>query len=203
MASGIRCCNSDNFKEGLVDMDGTSIVQSLKANRGWLLVLGIAYVILGWVAIGYPMAATIAIEMLLGYLLLAGGIIAVIGAFFSGNWKNLILILLSGILYLFVGFFLVTNMKEGIITLTLLLAAFLLVEGIFKIIHAFQIKTAANWVWILISGIASVILAVMIWAEFPQSSAFVIGLLVGIYFLINGFSLIMFSFALKDVENTA
>lgn len=184
-------------------MSGTSIVQGLKANRGWLLVLGIVYVILGWVAIGYPMAATVAIELMLGYLLLAGGIVAVIGSFFSGNWKNLILILLSGILYIFVGFFLVTNMKEGIITLTLLLAAFLLVEGIFKIIHAFQMKQAQNWIWILVSGIASVILAVMIWAEFPQSSAFVIGLLVGIYFLINGFSLIMFSFALKDVENTA
>ncbi|MEX0999752.1 MAG: DUF308 domain-containing protein [Thermodesulfobacteriota bacterium] len=184
-------------------MSGTSMVQSLKANRGWLLVLGMAYVILGWVAIGYPMAATIAIEILLGYILLVGGAISVVGSFFSGNWKNLILILLSGILYIFVGFLLVTNMKEGVITLTLLLAAFLLVEGIFKIIQAFQIQTAQNWIWILISGIASVILAIMIWAEFPQSSAFVIGLLVGIYFLINGFSMIMFSFALKDVENTA
>jgi len=181
-------------------MSGNSMVQNLQANKGWLLVLGIAYVILGWVAIGYPMAATIAIEMLLGYLLLVGGVIAIVGSFFSGNWKNLILILLSGILYIFVGFFLVTNMKEGVITLTLLLAAFLLVEGIFKIIHAFQIQTAKNWIWILISGIASIILAVMIWAEFPQSSAFVIGLLVGIYFLINGFSLIMFSFALKDAK---
>ncbi len=181
-------------------MSGNSMVQNLQANRGWLLVLGIAYVILGWVAIGYPMAATIAIEMLLGYILLVGGVIAIVGSFFSGNWKNLILILLSGILYIFVGFFLVTNMKEGVITLTLLLAAFLLVEGIFKIIHSFQVKTAQNWVWILISGLASVILAIMIWAEFPQSSAFVIGLLVGIYFLINGFSLIMFSFALKDAK---
>ena len=181
-------------------MSGNSMVQNLQANKGWLLVLGIAYVILGWVAIGYPIAATMAIEMLLGYILLVGGVIAVVGSFFSGNWKNLILILLSGILYIFVGFFLVTNMKEGVITLTLLLAAFLLVEGIFKIIHAFQIQTAKNWIWILISGIASIILAVMIWAEFPQSSAFVIGLLVGIYFLINGFSLIMFSFALKDAK---
>lgn len=181
-------------------MSGDSLAQSLKANRGWLLVLGVVYVILGWVAIGYPMAATIAVEMVLGYMLLAAGIIAVIGSFFTGNWKNLILILLSGILYLFVGFFLVTNMKEGVITLTLLLAAFLLVEGIFKIIHAFQIQTAQNWTWILVSGIASVILAVMIWAEFPQSSVFIIGLLVGIYFLINGFSLIMFSFALKDAK---
>ncbi len=184
-------------------MSGTSIVQSLKANRGWLLVLGIVYVILGWVAIGYPMAATMAIEMVLGYILLVGGAISVVGSFFSGNWKSLVLILLSGILYIFVGFFLITNMKEGIITLTLLLAAFLLVEGFFKIIHSLQVKPAQNWIWLLISGVASIILAAMIWAEFPQSSVFVIGLLVGIYFLINGFSLILFSFALKDAGSTA
>ena len=149
------------------------------------------------------MAATIAIEILLGYILLVGGAISVIGSFFTGNWKSFILILLSGILYIIVGFFLVTNLKEGIITLTLLLAVFLFVEGFFKIIHSFQVKPAQNWIWILISGIASVILGAMIWAEFPQSSAFIIGLLVGIYFLINGFSLIMFSFALKDAGNTA
>ncbi len=179
-------------------MSGTSIAQGLKAHRGWLLVLGIAYVIVGWIAIGYPMAATIAIELLIGYILLVSGVISVIGAFFSGNWKNFILILLSGILYLIVGFLLVTNLKQGIIALTLLLAAFLLVEGFFKIINAYQLKPANNWVWILVSEIASVILGVMIWAEFPQSSAFVIGLLFGIYFLLNGLGLIMFSFALKD-----
>lgn len=181
-------------------MSGTSVAQKLSTHRGWLLVLGIAYVIFGWVAIGYPMAATIAVELLLGYILLVAGIVSIVGAFFSGNWKNLVLILLSGILYLIVGFLLVTNLKEGVIALTLLLAAFLLVEGFFKIINAFQVKTSQNWIWILVSGIASVILGVMIWAEFPQSSAFVIGLLVGIYFLINGFSLIMFSFALKDAK---
>lgn len=179
-------------------MSGTSIVERLSAHRGWLLVLGIAYVIVGWVAIGYPMAATIAIELLIGYMLLVAGVISVIGAFFSGNWKNLVLILLSGILYLIVGFLLVTNLKEGIIALTLLLAAFLLVEGFFKIINAFQVKPAKNWIWILVSGVASVILGIMIWGEFPESSAFVIGLLFGIYFLLNGFGLIMFSFALKD-----
>ncbi len=179
-------------------MSGASIVQRLSAHRVWLLVLGIAYVIVGWVAIGYPMAATIAIELLIGYMLLVAGVISVIGAFISGNWKNLVLILLSGILYLFVGFFLLTNLKEGIIALTLLLAAFLLVEGFFKIINAFQIKPAKNWIWILVSGVASLILGIMIWAEFPESSAFVIGLLFGIYFLLNGFGLIMFSFALKD-----
>jgi len=181
-------------------MTGTSVAQKLSAHRGWLLVLGIAYVIFGWVAIGYPMAATIAVELLIGYILLVAGLVSVVGAFFSGNWKNMALILLSGILYLIVGFMLVTNLKEGVIALTLLLAAFLFVEGFFKIIHAYQVKPAQNWIWILVSGVASVILGIMIWAEFPQSSAFIIGLLFGIYFLINGFSLIMFSFALKDAK---
>lgn len=181
-------------------MSGISVAEKLKAHRGWLLVLGIAYVIFGWVAIGYPMAATIAVEMLVGYILIVAGLFSIVGAFFSGNWKNLALILLSGILYLIVGILLVTNLKEGVIALTLLLAAFLLVEGFFKITHAYQMKPAQNWIWILVSGVASVILGIMIWAEFPQSSAFVIGLLFGIYFLINGFSLIMFSFALKDAN---
>ncbi len=179
-------------------MTGTSIAQGLKAHRGWLLILGILYFIVGWIAIGYPVAATIAIELLIGYILLVAGVISIIGSFFSGSWKNFILIILSGILYLIVGFLLVTNLKQGVIALTLLLAAFLLVEGFFKIINAYQLKPAKNWVWILVSGVASVILGIMIWAEFPESSAFVIGLLFGIYFLLNGLAFIMFSFALKD-----
>jgi uncharacterized membrane protein HdeD (DUF308 family) len=59
-------------------------------------------------------------------------------------------------------------------------------------------KPAPNWIWLLVSGVASVILGVMIWGEFPESSAFIIGLLVGIYFLINGITMVMFSLALKS-----
>ncbi|MEQ9618522.1 MAG: HdeD family acid-resistance protein [Deltaproteobacteria bacterium] len=175
-------------------MNGTP---SLKGSWGWLLALGVIYVIMGLIMAGSPIAATYAIEVFLGFILIAGGAISVIGSFFAGNWKKLLLILLSGILYLVVGYMLLKNPMAGVLTLTILLAAFLLVEGIFKIIHAFQMKPSPNWVWLLVSGIASVILGVMIWGEFPASSAFVIGLLVGIYFIINGFSMVMLSFALK------
>jgi len=181
-------------------MNGVTIPEGLKKSWGWLLVLGIIYVIMGLIMAGEPMAATYAIDVFLGFVLIIGGIISVVGSFFTGNWKSLILVLLSGILYLVVGVMLLKNPMAGVLTLTILLAAFLLVEGIFKIIHAFQIKPAQNWIWLLVSGIASVILAVMIWGEFPASSAFVIGLLVGIYFIINGISLVMISFALKGGE---
>jgi uncharacterized membrane protein HdeD (DUF308 family) len=179
-------------------MNGTSVVESIKENWGWLLALGIAYIIMGLVITGSPIAATLAVEILIGFVLIIGGIISIIGAFFSGNWKRLLLILLSGILYLVVGVLLLKNPLQGVLTLTILLAAFLLVEGIFKVIHAFQMKPAPNWIWLLVSGVASVILGVMIWGGFPQSSSFVIGLLVGIYFLINGITMVMFSFAVKN-----
>lgn len=178
-------------------MNGTAVAEGLKENRGWILALGVIYIIMGLVIAGSPMASTLAIEIFLGFILIVGGIISVVGSFFSGNWKRLALILLSGILYLVVGVMLLKNPMAGVLTLTILLAAFLLVEGIFKIIHSFQMKPAANWGWLLVSGIASVVLGVMIWGEFPESSAFIIGLLVGIYFLLNGISMVMISFALK------
>lgn len=178
-------------------MNGTSIAEGIRQNWGWLLALGIAYIIMGLVITGSPMAATIAVDILIGFVLIIGGVISIIGAFFTGDWKRLLLILLSGILYVIVGVLLLKNPMQGVLTLTILLAAFLLVEGFFKIIHAFQMKPAPNWVWLLVSGVASVILGIMIWGEFPESSAFIIGLLVGIYFIINGITMVMFSFALK------
>lgn len=179
-------------------MNGVTIAEGLKNSWGWLLVLGIIYVIIGIIMAGAPMAATYAIEVFLGFLLLIGGIISIVGSFFTGNWKSLVLVLLSGILYLIVGIMLLNHPVTGVLTLTILLAAFLLVEGFFKIVHSFQMKPAPNWGWLLVSGIASVILGIMIWGEYPESSTFVIGLLVGIYFIINGISLVMLSFALKS-----
>jgi uncharacterized membrane protein HdeD (DUF308 family) len=178
-------------------MNGTSIAEGIRRSWGWLLALGIAYVIMGLVIAGSPMAATIAVDILIGFVLIIGGVVSIIGAFFTGDWQRFLLVLLSGILYLVVGVLLLKNPMAGVLTLTLLLAAFLLVEGFFKIIHAFQMKPAPNWVWLLVSGVASVILGVMIWGQFPQSGAFIIGLLVGIYFLINGITMVMFSFAIK------
>lgn len=179
-------------------MSGTSIAQGLKASRGWFLALGIIYVIMGFIIVGMPAAATLALEFLLGFVLIVGGIIAVAGSFFAGDWKRSLLVVLSGILYVIVGVLLLKNPVAGVLTLTLLLAAFLLVEGFFKIIHAYQMRPSPNWVWLLVSGAASVILGIMIWAGFPATSAFIIGLLVGISFLMNGITMVMVSFALKD-----
>ena len=179
-------------------MSGTNIAEALKQNWWWLLAMGIVYVIAGFVAVGHPVVSSFAVNLVLGVILIVGGIISVIGSFFSGDWKRFLFVLISGVLYLIVGYLLLKHPVSGVVTLTLLLGAFLFVEGVFKIIHAFQMKPAANWGWLLISGLASLILGILIYSEFPSSSAYILGLLVGIYFLLNGFSMIMFSFAVKE-----
>ena len=80
---------------------------------------------------------------------------------------------------------------SGILTLTLLLAVVFLLEGILKIALSFKVKPQSNWGWLLVSGIAGIILAIIIILEFPAAAAWILGLLVGINLLISGLTLVM------------
>ncbi len=189
--------------KGVGKMSGSETVSTQRGGWTWLLILGIVYVILGLAAMAHPYAVTLAIDLVLGFILLFGGVVAVVSSFFSGSLKKFIFIFISGLLYLIVGGLLLKNPFAGVLTLTIILAAFLVVEGFFKIVNAFQLRPQANWFWLLISGVASLILGVMIWGEFPASGRFVLGLLLGVYMLINGVSMIMVSLAFRDMSQQA
>ncbi len=181
--------------------------QSLEAHTlekgwGWLLALGVVFIILGIVALGSPYALTLAVDLMLGWILIICGIISIVSAFFSGNWGKFLLILLSGIIFVIAGVLLVANPLKGVLTLALILAAFLLVEGIFKIIYAFQMKSTQNWGWVLVSGIISLVLAILIWAQWPTSIV-IIGLLVGFYILFSGISMVMLSIAARSAPKAS
>jgi uncharacterized membrane protein HdeD (DUF308 family) len=166
-------------------------MEALSRNWGWLLALGILMIILGVVAMAAPVVATIAIQVMLGWLLVISGIAEGIHAFMVKEWRGFLLELLSAVLYLGVGLLLLVDPLKGAVALTLILAAFLLVEGIFKIITALRVRDHRGWGWLLASGIVSVVLGVLIWAQWPASGLWVIGLLVGIQLLFTGWSLVM------------
>ncbi len=166
-------------------------MEALSRNWGWLLALGILMIILGVVAMAAPVVATIAIQVMLGWLLVISGIAEGIHAFMVKEWRGFLLELLSAVLYLGVGLMLLVDPLKGAVALTLILAVFLLVEGIFKIITALRVRDHRGWGWLLASGIVSVVLGVMIWAQWPASGLWVIGLLVGIQLLFTGWSLVM------------
>jgi uncharacterized membrane protein HdeD (DUF308 family) len=176
--------------------------RALEKGWGWLLALGVVFIILGIIALGSPYALTLAVDLMLGWIFIICGIISIVSAFFSGNWGKFLLILLSGVIFVIAGILLLANPLKGVLTLALILAAFLLVEGIFKIIYAFQMKSTQNWAWVLVSGIISLILSILIWAQWPESIV-IIGLLVGFYILFSGISMVMLSIAARSAAKVS
>jgi uncharacterized membrane protein HdeD (DUF308 family) len=164
----------------------------LRRYWGWYLALGIVLIVLGTIAIGSTFVMTIASVFFFGWLLIIAGVMAVIHAFWHKRWAGFFLDLLTGILYVVAGWMMVTNTKESALLLTLIIAMFLVFEGVFRIVAALTARYP-HWGWVLFNGIISLALGVMIWWQWPYSGLWVIGLFVGIEMLLNGWSLVMLS----------
>ena len=169
----------------------------MERNWGWLLALGIGLIALGLLDIALPVIATLAIGIFVGWLLLIGGVAQILHAFSARGWQGFALHLVGGVLYLLVGGWMILNPLLGALALTLLLAAFLLVQGVFQIALALRIRPARGWGWPLASGVVTLLLAVLIYAGWPSSALWVIGLLVGIHLLMSGVALTMLALAAR------
>jgi len=108
-------------------------MDALHKNWGWFLALGVLMVILGVIVIGTPAVATLAVGLLLGWTLVIGGVVQIVHAFMAKQWRGFLFELLGGVLYLLVGLMLVYDPLGGALALTLLLAIFLVVQGVFQI----------------------------------------------------------------------
>jgi len=160
-------------------------LSSLGGNWGWFVALGIIQVILGFFALSAVVVASLATALFVGWLMLIGGVVETVGAFWSRRWSGFFLHLLSGVLSIIVGLFFVRAPVGAMLALTLLLACLLMVGGLFRIIAALTYRFS-SWGWPLVSGIIDLILGVMIWMQWPASALWVIGLFVGISLVFRG-----------------
>lgn len=176
-------------------------IQAIRSNWIWLVVLGIALIVLGVVLLSSPVIATLATVTVLGTLILVAGAMEVVGSFWCREWSGFFLELLSGVLGVVLGLMLLGNPIQGGITLTVLLASFLFVSGIFKAVAAVTHRFG-GWAWLLLSGVVDVALGLLIWREMPASGLTVIGLLVGISFIFRGVSWLMVGFMLRRIPST-
>lgn len=170
--------------------------QTLQEHWLGFLVLGIIFVILGSAAIVTPFAATLAVNLIVGWVVLITGIVQLIHSFKARRW-SLVWNLIGAAVYIVAGVLLLTNPLAGVITLTLLLAVFFIVEGAYKIGLAFKVKPARGWAWLLFSGLLALLLGVLIWARWPSDAPWILGLFLGIDLIFGGWSLIMVSVAAK------
>ncbi len=169
-----------------------AITQSIREHWVLFLVEGIILLILGILAILIPVAASIAVTIILGWLFLVSGIVGLITTFWARHAPGFWWALLSAVLATAAGIVLLLWPVSGTISLTLLLIVFFVIEGVASIMYALEHKKelSGRWAWMLVSGIIDLILAVMIWAGLPSTAAWALGLLVGINMLFGGTSLI-------------
>jgi len=162
----------------------------LKRVWAWFLVLGILEIILGTIAIGSTFFATLVTVVFFGWLLLFGGVLSAVHAFWRKRWRGFFVDLIIGLLYIVAGFFMVEEPLAAAASLTLLIAAFLLMGGIFRIVVALS-GHLEHWGWVLLNGVITVALGVMIWRQWPSSATWVIGLFIGIELIFYGWSQVM------------
>jgi uncharacterized membrane protein HdeD (DUF308 family) len=173
----------------------SSIQAAVSENRTWFIILGVLLIILGVAAISFPLLTTIAAKIFLGWLFLIGGIVQIVHAFSTRRWSEFFLDLLVGVLYLIAGGWLAFFPLTGIVTLTVLLAAMFIAQGVLEVGMAFRIRPHAGWVWMLIAGIAALAVGVLIIAHLPSSAAWAIGLLVGIALIMSGWAYLLLPMA--------
>lgn len=171
---------------------------ALRGNWLWFVLLGVALIFLGCVALGALVAASLATALVIGALMLVGGAAETVGAFWCRGWSGFFFHLLSGVLSIVVGVLFLRAPVDALLALALLLSCLLMVGGIFKIVAALSYRFAA-WGWPLASGVIDVILGVLIWQEWPASALWVIGLFLGISLLFRGFNWIGLGLALRTL----
>lgn len=169
----------------------------LRPRWGWLLFLGIVMATLGTIALLIVPAATLGIALVAGWLLVLSGIIEMVHAFRVRLWGGLFLHLIGGVLGLLVGLLVVTHPLAGAVTWTLLFASFLSVVGAFRMIAAIRLKFP-HWGWAGFDGIVSLGLGILLWAEWPWSGLWFLGLSVGISLVLRGWSYVMFAIAIRN-----
>lgn len=168
--------------------------------RSVLYFEAVLFILLGLAAIAVPQFFTLGIELLIGTLFLAAGVVQFIRLFQSSDAPGFWASFFSAALNLILGGLLLFYPLTGIISLTYLLILYFLIDGVTKLYYSFEVKPRENWGWILVSGLLSLILAGIIFSGLPGTAVWVLGLLVGINMLFFGIAIASLASSLPKVN---
>jgi uncharacterized membrane protein HdeD (DUF308 family) len=187
-----------NPTEGL---RGTGTI--IKKASGWLIGMGVVFILLGILAIIEPGVAGLAVTILVGWLLIFGGVAHLVAAFSGGGAGHVVWQVLIGIVYIVGGFYFLTHPLLGLGTLTLLLGVIILTEAVFEVIAYFRTRHEGGSGWLLVNALITLLLGGLIWSQWPWSSVWAIGTLVGVNLLMTGISRLMFGLSARKLVNPA
>lgn len=161
-------------------------LEPLRAKSGWIVALGVVYVIAGIIALGSVVFATVVSVFVVGIMMLIAGVAEVINAFQIKTWGKFLLWLLLGALYIVAGFLTFDNPLLAAAVLTLLLGVALIASGVMRMVLGFSMGRGTPWGWVVFSGVITLLLGLIIVAHWPVSSLYVLGIFLGIDLIIAG-----------------
>lgn len=174
-------------------------IREIGKHWGWYCLLGVLLIILGIAAISSSVYTTLISVFLLGVILLVGGVVQLVHSFFVGKWSGFFLSLLLGIFYIVAGFLCVAKPGISALSITLVIAALFLTEGLVRMISSIYLRFE-HWGWVFFSGLINLVLGFLIFSDWPVSGLWVIGLFIGIDILLTGWLFVLLSLSARRLN---
>ncbi|HEX9168226.1 MAG TPA: HdeD family acid-resistance protein [Roseiarcus sp.] len=165
---------------------GPAGIAPLRAKWGWIVALGVVYLIAGVIALGSVVMATVAAVWVVGIMMIIAGVFELIHSFQIKTWGRFLLWLALGVLYIIAGLIFFENPLFTAIWLTLLLGAALVASGIVRIYLGFNMKGGAPWGWVVASGVITALLGAIILIHWPYSGLYALGIILGVDLVFAG-----------------
>jgi uncharacterized membrane protein HdeD (DUF308 family) len=170
-----------------------ALVEKLAKRNDQLFWGGVAMAVVGLLALLFPIAATFAVVVMVGWLLILSGAVTIWDAFTVEGTGSFFGELLIGLLKLAFGVYLLRHPDISLVALTLLLAAVFMIDGAIQVALAFELRPMDGWVWMLLAGLVAIGVGLLIASELPSISLVALGVYLGISFLSTGIARIMVS----------
>lgn len=183
---------------GILQQMPPELRKAIEENRSRFRWVGIALIVLGLIAILFPLIASIAAKLMIGWMFLITGIVVLWHAFQSRSWKSAILSGLIGVVQMAVGVYLAFFPLTGLVALTVLMAVVFIFQGVAELMVAWQHNPnqgagKKSWIWLMLSGAISVLLGCLLLADLPGTALWALGLVLGINLLSSGISFLTIS----------
>lgn len=169
----------------------------LQRNWGWLLGLGILFVVLGFIGLGMTVGLTMVSIVFMGALFIIAGLVQIVDVFKSHHWKGIVGHALIAVLYIIGGGMIIHDPVLASAVVTALIAWILIIIGVTRLILAFVLRHATGWGWMLFAGLTAIVLGVLILMQWPYSALWIIGMFIAIELIVNGWTYIFMALGMR------
>jgi len=171
-------------------VDTSNLLKPIAKVGGLVRLFGVGLAILGALAIWAPEVTGMTVSVVVGVVLILGGILRTAFAWLSPGWGSLFMKMLVGILTIIAGGYMIARPEVGSQALAVVLVFYLFADGITTLMIATRLPPAAGGAWMMIGAIASLIIGVLMWMQWPASGELAVGVLIGIKLILDGVTLI-------------